>query len=215
MVRYAHRRRLQVAANLIAAEDPGVVLDWGACDGYLAGLLIDRMRVINYEPTTECQSELRRNFPEVATRFEQIADTKVDAVACLEVMEHMALRSRLAFYRWANRALPRDGLCVLSVPVEIGPAVALKESVRVLRKGRAPEWKLSTLLWASFGAVHRDPARFDDREAWIQWHNGFDYRALREELREHFRIEKETATPLGGFPWLFNQTVIFKLRPHQ
>ena len=68
---------------------------------------------------------------------------------------------------------------------------------RVL-KGRPREYRLGELLRPTFGMRVRDPERFDPErpDGWVQDHKGFDYRELRDELREWLPIEGTIATPL-------------------
>jgi hypothetical protein len=140
---------------------------------------------------------------------------RVDAVACLEVLEHLSLTERQRFYGVCSEILVEGGLCLIDVPVEIGPTLLVKVFGRRVLKGRPGEYRLGELLRPTLGMRVRDPERFDPErpDGWVQDHKGFDYRELHDELREWMPVERTISTPVGSLPpWLCNQTIFLVAR---
>jgi hypothetical protein len=231
IVRYAHRRRYEVAVSLIRQAAPRVVVDWGAGDGYVLGELLTGPAppelVLAFEPGERMQAllEERRRTLDLGDRLrwfgtieeiERFLDGRpVDVLACLGVLEHLPLQPRRDFYGFASRNVARDGTVLLDLPVEYGPAVVVKELGRRVLKARPPEYSLRELAARSVGRTRRDPRRFDDDGAtgFIQTHQGFDHRQILGEMAPDFEVVEQRGTPLEWAPaWAFNQEVLVSLR---
>jgi len=231
LIRYPHQKRFATAAALLLADQPGVLVDYGAGNGEtLARVLADPRGAsielaIAYDPDPYMRATAEEKLASHSSRAVVVGDLaelesalrgrRVDAVACLEVLEHLSLTERQRFYRVCSEILVEGGLCLIDVPVEIGPTLLVKVFGRRVLKGRAREYGLSELLRPTFGMRVRDPERFDPErpDGWVQDHKGFDYRELRDELRQWMPIERTISTPVGALPpWLCNQTIFLVAR---
>ncbi|MDQ2648600.1 MAG: class I SAM-dependent methyltransferase [Actinomycetota bacterium] len=232
IVRYAHEQRASVAVEMLRAGRPRTVLDWGTGDGRVLELLLDQPDppelVLAYEPGEVMQGLLAEAkarhplgdriavFGTVAELEKFLDGAKIDVIACLGVLEHLPLAPRREFYEFAQRYVSPTGSVLIDVPVEIGPAVLLKEAARVVLKGRPREYSTRDLLRRTFGRTSRDPERFadDDSDHFLGWHRDFDHRHLIEEMEQSYTVVERRNTPLRFAPsWLFNQEVLFRARP--
>jgi SAM-dependent methyltransferase len=207
------------------------VVDWGAGDGYVLGELLTGPEppelVLAFEPGERMQAllEERRRSLELGDRlrwFRTIEDIEgfldgrpIDVLACLGVLEHLPLQPRREFYEFAARTVAPDGIVLLDLPVEYGPAVVVKELGRRVLKGRPAEYRLRTLAARAVGRTRRDPRRFDEdgSTGFIYTHQGFDHREIVGELAPHFEVAAQRGSPLERAPaWAFNQEVLISLR---
>lgn len=227
IVRFPHRRRYELATRFIRAAMPGTVLDYGAGDGHLIVELAAMgeprpLRITLYEPV----SSFAQLAHAAASKTDLVSVTEVvetpdlgqrrfDVIVCLGVLEHMPLPERERFYRICADHLSPRGMCLIDVPIEVGPTLLIKEGVRVVLKARTAEYSATELIRHGVGSVQFDPARFagDSTETWIHYHTGFDYRLLRAELAARFDIVHEYNTPFARLPpWLMNQEIFFVVR---
>lgn len=227
IVRYPHEVRFRTAVDAVNEAEPTTLLDYGAGDGHLlveaihSGLAAQR--VVAYEPVEEFASKLLENVAQhrlrdridVVRHREELRDEAFEYIVCLEVLEHMPLPERQAFYDVCQDTLSPDGRVLIDVPVEVGPTLLVKSLGRLLLKGREKEYELSELVRIAAGGTVYDPGRFDpsDQRTWIHHHKGFDYRLLRRELAHRFDVTTEKTTPLPFLPApLCNQEIFFELR---
>jgi SAM-dependent methyltransferase len=128
-----------------------------------------------------------------------------DAVVCMEVLEHVvdldAVIGRL------SRMLAPGGRLLVSVPVEIGIPLLVKQAVR-----RVAGWRgigdypgTSPYTWREYcagvfaGRAQHLARPIYDGQPPFHDHKGFNWMALRERLGRRFAIERVVASPL---PWL-------------
>lgn len=230
LIRYAHLSRFRIAEQLCAATNMTSVLDWGAGDGYFLEELLRSHPTAGssfvgaFDPDYQMVDCLTQRFVDSPTNvsiFQDLASLErelqsrslqLSLVTNFEVMEHMNFRNRSIFYTFLRRYLTEDGKCVLSVPVEIGPTVVIKELGRVFWKGRTREYTTTELLKTALGRPTSDFGRFDKEcnEPYIHYHTGFDYRMLAKELSEEFVVEQVIASPIRALPpWMANHCVYF------
>jgi hypothetical protein len=231
LVRYPHRKRYAAAAEQLIAGRPRVLVDYGAGDGEMVARVLDgpgaesiELAVV-FDPTPRQLQKAHKRLAAWGDRVRVVDDLTaaeaalegrpIDAIACLGVLEHLSWRERKRFYRFSAEHLAQGGLCLIDVPVEIGPALLVKEFGRRALKGRPSGYARGQLFKPVIGFRVRDPQRFDrEREdGWIQDHNGFDYRELRDELGNWMPVERSISTPIRVLPaWLCNQEVLLVAR---
>jgi hypothetical protein len=134
---------------------------------------------------------------------------RYDAVFCMEVLEHVV--------NWdpeldrMSRLLAAGGRLVVSVPVETGASVLVKQTVR-----RVAGWRkighypgTTSYGWAElFPTVFAGPRQhvvrpvFDVGAGPFHDHKGFNWMVLRDRLKRQFVLERVLASPfprLGPF----------------
>ena len=152
------------------------------------------------------RSEPRLQFLQIDELDSQSAAQRYDAVFCMEVLEHVVdWEPELA--RMA-RLLAPHGKLIVSVPVEIGLPVLVKQTVRRVagwRKvghypGTSP-YSWSELVSAVLAGHRQHLVRpvFETGGGPAYDHKGFNWMVLRDRLRRQFVLERVVASP---FSWL-------------
>jgi len=125
----------------------------------------------------------------------------VDMVIALETLEHIPENIVVRIVEEIAAAKPN--LFVCSVPVEIGPAVWMKNfGSFLMRYLRHREYSLRETFWAGLYQLDKIPPH-DTR------HKGFDWRWLAQTIRHHFHIRKRWNLPIKFLPAAFSSSVFF------
>jgi SAM-dependent methyltransferase len=219
LIAWSHRRRFEVGLQLAQRFAGQRILDYGCGDGTFLALLHATpsrpLAAVGAELDATQVDDCRSRFAgRSALAFLHIADldhpTHIGAyqgVVCMEVLEHVVALDVVLERLW--RLLAADGTVLISVPVETGLPLLVKQAVRRVagwRKiGDYPGTSPYTLaeLWAGVAAgpqphlerpIHSTggPAPFHD-------HKGFNWMVLKNKLATYFDIEETIAAP---FPWL-------------
>jgi 2-polyprenyl-3-methyl-5-hydroxy-6-metoxy-1,4-benzoquinol methylase len=138
----------------------------------------------------------------------------------MEVLEHVLNPDQFLdnFHRW----LAPGGILLLSVPVEIGLSVVIKQAVRQINGWRGigdypgtTSYTWGEMVRAVFAGptqhverpIHRNPdgSEFHD-------HKGFNWRLLRRKIQDRFELLDERSSPVAWLPaWVASQ-MWFKAR---
>src|SRR5436853_2797779 len=137
----------------------------------------------------------------------------------MEVLEHCTNERREAALADVRRLVADNGHVIISVPIEIGPPIVLKQLIRNImsrtvggdyaeRETYSAREMLRTLFVPGDDVTLPRPvyrADFADRPNLYHGHKGFNFRELRARLRQDFEIVAEHYTPVGGVWWLNSQ----------
>src|SRR4051794_4708411 len=140
LISWSHRRRFETGLQLVRQFQPKRLLDYGCGDGTFLALL--QQSGASLEHTNGCEllesvvSGLQDRFRSVPSlRFSLVQEVDDDAhqghfdlITCMEVLEHV-VETREVIDR-LGRLLAPDGHLVISVPVETGAALVLKQAAR-------------------------------------------------------------------------------------
>jgi hypothetical protein len=132
---------------------------------------------------------------------------RYDAVVCMEVLEHVVALDTIIERLW--RALADDGTLIVSVPVETGIPLLIKQAARRVAgwrgigdyPGTSP-YTPGEYAASVFAGAHQHlkrPVYGMDGPTPFHDHKGFNWMALRERLARRFTIEQTVASPL---PWI-------------
>jgi 2-polyprenyl-3-methyl-5-hydroxy-6-metoxy-1,4-benzoquinol methylase len=229
IVAWSHRRRFALARELAAAAAGGALLDYGCGDGTFITLAHDLFSEtvgadIDVEQVRDCARRLD-GVPKV--RFASIGELRApvhqghyDAVVCMEVLEHCPADLQPQVLRDLDWLVRPHGVVVISVPIEIGPTLAVKQLVRasaaatgLTEYATRERYRLSEfmrMLLAREGSTIERPmtvgvnARGDETR--FHGHKGFNWRALEQLIESRFVIERTrfSPVPLTG-SWLNSQ----------
>jgi 2-polyprenyl-3-methyl-5-hydroxy-6-metoxy-1,4-benzoquinol methylase len=204
VVRYAHRNRLRRSLNLALPRlGEGKLLDYGCGSGTFIAEVLARNpgRAVGYEPfmTERSKSDLP-----ICVSVEEVENSGPYSVVTLfETIEHLTPAELEGFTNLCGRILPHGGGVLISAPIEIGPAILLKELNRSGWGRHRNEHRPLEFLKASLLGIAARRA-----ENVKISHRGFDFRRARATLRElGWSTEILEYGPLPMLGWYGNSQV--------
>lgn len=219
LVAWSHRRRFGTALQLAQPFAGKRLLDYGCGDGTFLGLLMSDGGApaaavgadLDEETIIECQQRLAGNR---ALRFVRTADLRgsehdhaFDSVFCMEVLEHVVDSTPLLDD--FERLLAPSGALIVSVPIETGFPLIVKQIVRRVAgwrgvgyypgtTGYTPRELLTSVLAGSTQHVPRPVFTREDQTTFHD-HKGFNWKALRSMLAARFDLIRTLTSPVS---WL-------------
>ena len=215
LVAWSHARRFDTALQLARDFRGRRVLDFGSGDGtFLAMLMMSDdapAGAVGAELSASAVEDCRLRYrAEPRLAFAQVDELdgadhlhRYDAVFCMEVLEHVVdwepVLARL------SRLLAPGGTLVISVPVEIGLPVVVKQTARRIAgwrgighyPGTTPySWR--ELLSAVFAGPRQHLVRpvFANADGPTHDHKGFNWKVLHERLKTQFDIDRVLSSPM-------------------
>jgi 2-polyprenyl-3-methyl-5-hydroxy-6-metoxy-1,4-benzoquinol methylase len=210
IARFTHQTRMRKSKRLVTRHltASATVLDYGCGQGrFLHELAIDirnrqpeaQVSLLGYDPFTTTKFEGYR----VVSDVNEFDAESVDVLTSLEVCEHLTDAELQEFINLAVKVLTPKGRLLVSVPIEIGPAVLVKEISRCILHHRHLEMPVPELLKAAIFGIPAQRAK--DRKS---SHRGFDWRNIRRILAETFPCEHIEFSPLPMPTW-YGQSQVF------
>lgn len=219
LIAWSHQRRFETGLRLAQPLAGKRVLDYGCGDGTFLALLDAGPHAPAAAVGTELDvfqvDDCRRRFSDhPRLRFESIASLdgeahrgQYDGVICMEVLEHVVELTTVIERLW--RVLAPDGTLLVSVPVETGLPLLIKQAARCVAgwRGIGDYPGTSPYTWAEYRAglfagraPHLDrPVYGLDTRTPFHDHKGFNWMTLQDRLADWFDIDRVVASPL---PWL-------------
>lgn len=218
LVAWSHARRFATALTIARDFAGKRILDFGSGDGTFLALAMmadappasavgaELLDDVVEDCRARYAAESRMSFVRVTALDTPEHAHTYDAVFCMEVLEHVVdWEPELA--RMA-RLLKPGGALIVSVPVETGIPVLVKQIVRAFagwrRIGHYPgttsySWReLASAVFAGRTQHVRRPV-FDLGSGPCHDHFGFNWRLLHERLKRQFDVTRVVASP---FAWL-------------
>ena len=218
LVAWSHARRFATALTLARQFHGGRILDYGSGDGtFLAlAMMSDAPPALAVgaelldDVIDDCRkrysAEPRMSFLQVASLDNAAHAGRYDAVFCMEVLEHVVdWEPELARM---SRLVAPGGSIIITVPVETGLPVLVKQAVRTVAGWRGighypgtTSYTWSELASAVFAGRTQHVTRpvFNFGRGPAHDHKGFNWRVLRARLAQQFVITRVVASP---FRWL-------------
>ncbi len=211
IARFSHRARLRKSKKLALPYLTGgaTLLDYGCGEGRFLHELAAELNgqtgatLIGYDPYLTAQFDGYR----VVSDPTAIAAESVDILTCLEVCEHLTDAETEEFINFALKVLKPGSKLLVSVPIEIGPAVLMKIPTRSLLHRARPDVTVSEFFKSAFFA--KPARRADDVKS---SHRGFDWRATRDTLARNFSCEHIEFSPLPYKGWYGQSQVLMLLK---
>lgn len=229
VVAWSHGSRFKLAAALASSGAGGRLLDYGCGDGTFMALTHGAFAEavgadIDKSQLAECRRRLSDlgglTFILTAELAEGRHERAYDVVTCMEVLEHCVDAERVRVLDDLRRLVDPAGRVVISVPIEVGPALAGKQFFRALAAWRGQgdyrhreTYTPRELLAAIAGGPNLARARYtvEGPGGPIAYcgHKGFDWRVLEREIAARFAVERRLFTPLGRLGAVLNSQVWF------
>jgi 2-polyprenyl-3-methyl-5-hydroxy-6-metoxy-1,4-benzoquinol methylase len=220
LTRLAHRRRYDKTLDLVAELRGATLLDYGCGDGLLLKRALERHLMVR-GVGVDSSAAMRRLARSVLTGISGVSviapdelprhlpPASCDVVLCCETLEHASRPSDILDL--LRTYVAPAGRVIITVPVEVGPALLGKQVGRFLAscisRYRYEHYKTSELLAA---ALLWKTAGSDEERG----HKGFDYRTVERLVRERFTITRTVFSPFPRLGPLANSTIMWlcKLR---
>jgi 2-polyprenyl-3-methyl-5-hydroxy-6-metoxy-1,4-benzoquinol methylase len=209
-VGFAHRSRYKKMIKYLTPRlELGKVLDYGCGTGVLISELnnIKPDCCVGYEPffTTEYCKD---NLPIYSDYNDIQKNAPYKTITICEVMEHLQWTELAKILLRFDEILSPDGAIVVSVPIEIGPVILLKE---LHRSKYEKKWTyrffefLGALIFGITG-YRENP---DDS---YMPHKGFDFRHLIRFIKsKNWRVKTLGYSPLPLKCWYGNSQIFFSI----
>jgi SAM-dependent methyltransferase len=223
IVRWSHGRRFELARGMVRSLGGRSLLDYGCGDGtFLKKVrdLVDRCVACDVVP---CDLSHLDGVTFVAIRdLDETHTGRYDLVFCMEVLEHCVAADVEKALDDLQRLVAPDGTIVISVPIEIGPTLLGKQTVRRIlgaRKLGDYEWTERYSLQAMIQMLFADERTAIDRPTYGEgqrtWHShfGFNWRALKSKVESRFVLMEERFSPLAWTRGFASSQVWFICRP--
>jgi len=210
--RYSHRKRIANVLRQVSKRlDFGKILDYGCGSGVLISELNEMKAncAIGYEPFLSAWHGHKEGLPIYVDYADVLANAPYATITILEVLEHVGWDKMSNVFDNFRELLTPDGIVIVSVPIEIGPAVLLKHFNRLrYDKGQhvgIHDNFLELISAAFFGAVgYRDPLKGS--------HKNFDFRHLIKFAKSRdWQIKILGYSPIPIIGWYGNSQVMFTM----
>lgn len=219
ITRFLHSFRHIILCNFIESnfDYPARILDIGCGPGQAFRSLKESQEF----PVDYFGVDVRTDFIETANhRYQQsggrfaVGDvTKpdfdfkgYDVIVALETFEHIPENKLVRVIERIAAARPKYLIC--SVPVEIGPSVAIKNTGSWVMGYRRNSGSIKQTFWASLYQLNRLPRHNTA-------HLGFNWIWLEQTLRHNMEILETRALPYSWIPKWLAPTVMFTCRPYK
>ncbi|HEY5220188.1 MAG TPA: class I SAM-dependent methyltransferase [Gemmatimonadaceae bacterium] len=221
LLSWSHRRRFETAIALAAPYTGRPLLDYGCGDGtFLAMAHADFPGSVGLEVDPELVRICTERFGHLGgLRFLLASDgdtykaAQFGVVLCTEVLEHCPSDAVDVALARMKRLVAPDGRVIISVPVEIGLPLAVKQAARAVAARRVSSDYLHRERYSARDflrmLVARDRATVERPVYETQFasgipnryhgHKGFNWRAMRRRVGEEFRVVETRFSPIS---WL-------------
>jgi SAM-dependent methyltransferase len=216
LIAWSHRRRFETGLELARRFRGQRLLDYGCGDGTFLAMLeasgAASAEAIGAELDAFQVTDCRRRLRSTGVRFVEIPELdapehreRYDVIMCMEVLEHVVDLDAVIDRLW--RLLAAGGTLMVSVPVETGLPLVLKQVARRIAgwrgigdyPGTSPytpaEYRVSVFAGSR---QHLDRPVYAGATPYHD-HKGFNWMALADRLRRRFVIDETIASPIA---WL-------------
>ena len=197
LVRFSHQKRLSISLELTPKPSKWL-LDYGGGDGTFCHEFIknhnNQDNIVLYEPYLafgyEDNITIARKWEEVISIVE--ISGSPDVICIFEVMEHFTEKLQIRTINQISNIIDRDGILIISVPIEGGVPSLVKNLFRRLRYGGGSIYNFGHIVKSLFWMPIPE-ARSGDK---YLTHMGFYYKDLVNLLEEKFNIVRIVSSPM-------------------
>lgn len=211
LLAFSHGARFETARRLVKAHAGKKLLDYGCGDGTFLESVKDLFpRATGADTDPNQLAHCRRLLPEGTFVDPGKVKGTFDVLICMEVFEHCLDDKRGELLDRLRGWLAPGGVLVLSVPIEMGPVLLVKEAARWTVGLRNPDYRAKEVYgWGELvKQLFAGPRTQISRPVWNggYGHKGFNWRRLEIEIEARFQVRRRLYSPfplLG--PWLNSQ----------
>jgi 2-polyprenyl-3-methyl-5-hydroxy-6-metoxy-1,4-benzoquinol methylase len=213
VVAWSHGSRFELARALVAPYAGGRLLDYGCGDGtFIAMVHASFAEAHGADVDPEQIAACRRRLGDLrGVSFGLTADTAGghgawSVITCMEVLEHCLEQERRRILDQLVSLCALDGRVIISVPIETGPSLLVKQCVRAVAGLRGlgdyahrERYSAAEMIRAMAGlSVPRVVYTGAGANGPFSYygHKGFDWRDVEQEVAARFRIERRLFTPV-------------------
>ena len=224
VIAWSHSSRFRMARRLVTAFRGRSLLDYGCGDGTFLACVSDLLPEAvgaDLDPVEIARCS-QRFAGSPCLSFKLIRDLEkerregrtFDVVTCMEVLEHCTDESRERVLDDISQLVSHDGVVIVSVPVEIGPPLLIKETLRTVAGWRGlsdyrfkERYRLREILKMTFAG----PGTVIERPIFPgspvhHGHKGFNWLSLQQRLKDSFALQARHFSPLSwSRGWLSSQ----------
>ncbi len=217
LIRWSHASRFRLARQLVAGRSGGRLLDYGCGDGTFLGLTTDLFpdavgTDCDGPQTDDCASRYAASGLTFihTSQLTSHHDHRYDAIVCMETLEHCLPSARDFVLGDLARLCQPQGIVIISVPIEVGIVLPLKQMARRIAGWRKlgdyatnERYSWSELARMTFATERTEIERPVYNSVPSQplsgshGHKGFNWRRLRMEIRQHLNIDQTHFSPMG------------------
>ncbi len=236
IISWSHSSRFETARKLVEPYAGKRLLDYGCGDASFLALVHDLFpKAVGADLDAKQNAQCAERFADWSdlsfVHTPELADPSYnqsfDVITCMEVLEHCLPKDVDAVLTDIRRLIAPGGVIFLSVPIEIGPSLLAKETVRTIAgwrklgdyktKERYTLGELLTMAFAGEGTSITRPAyphEFAPGQIFeSHGHKGFNWKALRKRVRQDFDVVRTRFSPLGWTRGLLSSQVWLECRP--
>lgn len=206
IARFAHRSRHRKSISLVTTllnNKASAIVDYGCGKG----AFVEELRregfgfVYGYEPFMEQSQE--RDY--IFKNLSDFPPKSTELITLFETIEHLDEGELDLFFNFCNHCLRANGKILVSAPVELGPAVIVKDLVRSLLFKRGLEYKLIELIKCGIFGINVSRSQNIKGS-----HKGFDFRKSISFIKENYGDVRILGFgPLPLKTWYGNSQVYF------
>jgi 2-polyprenyl-3-methyl-5-hydroxy-6-metoxy-1,4-benzoquinol methylase len=235
-VAWSHRRRFALARELAGRHAGGALLDYGCGDGTFIALAHEAFAEavgadIDDEQVRGCADRLGalhgvRFLPTDALRAAEHR-SRYDVIVCMEVLEHCPADVQPAVLDDLSRLARPGARVIISVPIEIGATLVLKQAVRAVaaatglaeyahRERYSAREFLRMVFAGRVSQIPRPETRTIGPAGEIirfHGHKGFNWRRLEPLIAHRFTIQQRLYSPVPLARQRLNSQVWFVCAP--
>ena len=213
VVAWSHGSRFELARALVAPYAGGRLLDYGCGDGTFVAMVhaaFTETRGADVDPQ-QIEACRRRLGDLRGVTFGSTAGIARErgtwaVITCMEVLEHCLEDERRRILDELASLCTPEGRVIVSVPIEIGPSLLVKQCARALaglrglgdyahRERYSPAEMIRAVAGFPVPRVVYTGAGASGPFSYYG-HKGFDWRDVAREIAERFRIEQRRFTPV-------------------
>lgn len=232
---WSHRRRFETALALVAAGAGRPLLDYGCGDGTFLALAHERFPDsvgLEVDPglvraCTDRFGHLGGLRFMLASEADALEAGRFGVILCTEVLEHCPADAVDAALARMRRLVAAAGRVVISVPVETGLPLVVKQAARAIAARRVSSdyrhrerygaREFLRMLAPGDRVVVDRPVYETEFESGIpnryHGHKGFNWRAMRKRVNENFRVVETRFSPVTGLGAQFASQAWFVCLP--